>query len=410
MPEKLTTKILCVDDEDNILAMYRRSLGREYTLYTANSPLDALDLIKEHKDFAVIVSDYSMPTINGVEFLKLARDLAPDSVQIMLTGNIELDIAIQTINEINVYRYLSKPFPMDELRKVLASAINQYQLVIDKHMLSEELKRKNIELVASNEALAKQKKLLEYELELAKTVYSKVHAYGHSEPDGLDYINHNKETAGGDFLLTHTNLSQQSFYIMMGDLTGHGLSAALAVLLVTEIFDTLCIANPSIEMLVGDINEKMCRKLPLELFCAAFLIRLDWRVGKLSIWQGGMPDAYLLDAQGNLVKKIVSNNLPLGVLAEQNYLGTAIHISVDEATSLFVYSDGLIEQSNQQNIMFGDENLLAMLRTTLSNQRRVDMVLQSLKVHQQEQAQLDDVSMIELNFSRVSKALNALSV
>jgi serine phosphatase RsbU (regulator of sigma subunit) len=111
-----------------------------------------------------------------------------------------------------------------------------------------------------------------------------------------------------------------------------------------------------------------------------------------------------------LVKKIVSNNLPLGVLAEQNYLGTAIHISVDEATSLFVYSDGLIEQSNQQNIMFGDENLLAMLRTTLSNQRRVDMVLQSLKVHQQEQAQLDDVSMIELNFSRVSKALNALSV
>ncbi|WP_347987165.1 SpoIIE family protein phosphatase [Methylomonas sp. AM2-LC] len=405
MIDKSTDKILFVDDEENILSMFRRTLGREYDLYTCKSAAEALALIEDHSDFAVIVSDYSMPSINGMDFLMQSRHLTPDTVFIMLTGNMELDIAIKTINEINIFRYLPKPFPTDELRKVIIAAISQYHLIIDKRALSIALERKNFELAANNVKLAQQKELLEYELEMAKTVYKKIFAYGHSEPDGLDYINISKEETGGDFLLTHTNNNELTFFLMLGDFTGHGLSSGLAILLVTEIFETLCAENPNIELLACDINEKMCRKLPTELFCAALLLRMDLRTGILQVWQGGMPEAYLLDSQGHIVNKVLSNNLPLGVLANQDFSETVNFYNSSDATSIFVYSDGVVEQCDPQELMFGYERLQKTLCTTEPEIRRVDQLIKNLTHHQQDNPQCDDISMLELSFSRVTKAL-----
>ena len=128
MSQKSTAKILCVDDEENILHMFRRTIGREYTLFTANSGENGLKILAENPDIAVILSDFNMPGINGVEFLKQARELTPYAVEIMLTGNIELDVAINAINETDIFRYLPKPCPMDTLRKVLTDALNQYYL------------------------------------------------------------------------------------------------------------------------------------------------------------------------------------------------------------------------------------------------------------------------------------------
>ena len=102
MLNNASDKVLCVDDEDNILAMFHRTLGRIFSIVTVNSGKKALDLLADNVEFAVIISDYSMPSINGVEFLKLAREISPNSVQILLTGNIELDIAVKAVNETNV--------------------------------------------------------------------------------------------------------------------------------------------------------------------------------------------------------------------------------------------------------------------------------------------------------------------
>lgn len=398
-------KILCVDDEDNILNMFRRTIGREYRLCTANSAETALNILREQTDFALIISDFTMPDVNGVEFLKLAREYSPDTVQVMLTGNIELDIAIKTINETNVFRYLPKPCPIEELRKVIAAALNQYHLIIDRQRLLEELAHKNLDLEAKNAQLAKQKILLEHELEMARIVYSKVFDYGHVDYEGLDYLIAAKETVGGDFLLTHADPGLQYVYMMLGDLTGHGLQSALAALLVTELFEVHCAANPEIEQLACDINDKMCLKLPTGLFLAALLLRLNLQTGEIQIWQGGMPDAFFLDSNGQVMKAVSSNNLPLGILADQNFVGTSTSHHVSDAVSLFVYSDGVIEQLEDEQSMFGYESLINALSTTQTGQRRVDAVLERLRSHQNHQQQGDDISMFELHFATILKTL-----
>ena len=236
MIDNQSDKILCVDDEVNILHMFKRTLGRRHELFTANSGDAALEILREHLDIAVIVVDYNMPGLDGIEFLKLAHQFSPDSVQIMLTGNIDLAVSIKAINETNIFRYLPKPCPMEALRKVVQDALEQYHLMLEKRQLSAALEQKNQELAATNAELGKQKDLLEQELEMARTVYGRVVSHDQDKLDGLDYLVSAKEGVGGDFLLTHTSSNKKTFYLMMGDLTGHGLQSALAVLLVAEGF------------------------------------------------------------------------------------------------------------------------------------------------------------------------------
>lgn len=407
MPDNSADKILCVDDEDNILHLFRRTLGREFNLHLANSAETALNLLREHADFAVIMSDYNMPGINGVEFLKMARALSPDTVLVMLTGNIELDVAIKTINETDIFRYMPKPCPMEVMRKVILDALGQYHLIVAKQQLSEQLAQKNRDLILINAELAKQKHLLEYELEMAKIVYSKVYQYGHDEPDGLDYFIAAKEAVGGDFLLTHASHDGCAYYLMMGDLTGHGLQSALAVLLVTEIFDALCDSKPSLEALAQNINDKMCQKLPTGLFCAAILVKLDLSTGHFYVWQGGMPDAYLLDADGRVLNTLSSNNLPLGISADQTFSNNASYHAIHSANSLFVCSDGVTEQMDSGHGMFGRERLRDALVDTPPGSRRSDHVVAQLRAHQSSQEQCDDISLFELNLPRIVKALES---
>ena len=401
MSQKSTAKILCVDDEENILHMFRRTIGREYTLFTANSGENGLKILAENPDIAVILSDFNMPGINGVEFLKQARELTPYAVEIMLTGNIELDVAINAINETDIFRYLPKPCPMDTLRKVLTDALNQYYLLTEKNRLTKELEQ-------SNQELLKQRYLLEHELEMAKIVYSKANAFALKPPDGLDFHIAAKETVGGDFILTHTSADGLVFYFMLGDLTGHGLQSALAVLLVNEVFEVLCLTKPSVEEFAQNINEKMCRKLPIGLFCAAALVKLDIANQEMHIWLGGLPEAFLLDARGRILETLNSQNLPLGVLIEQNFAGTSSRHAFNSASSLFIYSDGVIEQVGPDQTMFGIENLKELLENTEPNQRRVDKVMQALLAHQQQEPQSDDISLAELNFKQLSNFENMI--
>ncbi len=405
MTPKQTDKILFIDDEENMLHMFHRALGRQFTIATANGSGQALTLLQEDGPFAVIIADYNMPDVNGIELLRQAFMLSPDTVQIMLTGNIQLDVAIDAINQTNVYRYLPKPCPMDLLRKVIDDALDQFHLIQDKQRLTREIEQQNLQLAAMNDELTRQKYMLEYELEMAKSVYGNIVLFEENEPDGLDYFSAPKDTVGGDFMLSHISKDREFFYLMVGDITGHGLQSALVVSLISNVFDDLNNNLISIDQLAQNINSKMCSKLPTGLFCSAVLARLEKNTDSISLWQGGMPNAFLLDADGKIVETLNSNNLPLGVLAEQDFSQSTSSYPLSSASSLFVYSDGVTEQMNQDQTMFGEDRLLTALLSSPSGAKRVEFVMSALQAHQQNEPQADDISMMEMNFARISQSL-----
>lgn len=121
-------KILFVDDDEKILAMFRRTLAHRFQMETETSPEQALELVRQG-GVAVVVADLRMPKLDGFAFLARVSELSPLTVKIMLTGHADLEAAIAGVNEGRLFRFLTKPCPTETLIRSLEAALEQYRLV-----------------------------------------------------------------------------------------------------------------------------------------------------------------------------------------------------------------------------------------------------------------------------------------
>ncbi|MCD4691554.1 MAG: response regulator, partial [Calditrichales bacterium] len=137
----MSTKILFVDDEQHVLSSHRRTFRKKYDVVTAMGGEIALETIETKGPFPVVVSDMQMPGMNGVQLLSKIRKIAPDTIRIMLTGNADLNTAMEAVNEGNVYRFLTKPCHPEQLAKIIDSGVRQYQLIkAEQELLNKTLK------------------------------------------------------------------------------------------------------------------------------------------------------------------------------------------------------------------------------------------------------------------------------
>lgn len=144
----MSNRILCVDDEPAILQAFQRNFRKKFEIEVAESGDDALALLREGgEQFAVIVSDLKMPGMDGIEFLKRARSISPESVRMMLTGNADMNVAIEAVNQGNVFQFLTKPCSMDLMATALENAVKQYHLVIAEQELLEETLQGSVQIL-----------------------------------------------------------------------------------------------------------------------------------------------------------------------------------------------------------------------------------------------------------------------
>ena len=132
----MSDTVLLVDDEQAILDGLRRQLRGKFQIETATGSEAGLEAIAAQQ-FAVVVSDLRMPVMDGVRFLSEVRERSADSVRIMLTGQADVEAAVQAVNRGNLFRFLTKPCPPDELAAALEAGIAQHKLVTAERELLE---------------------------------------------------------------------------------------------------------------------------------------------------------------------------------------------------------------------------------------------------------------------------------
>ena len=147
-------RVLFVDDEENILRSIKRLFMEEsYEVLTTNSGEKALELLKDGQDIGLIVSDQRMPGMLGVDLLKQASEISPDTLRIILTGYTDINAAIDAINKGGAYQYITKPWKDDELIQIVRDAVYRYSLIRENKRLTEIVKRQNEELKQWNDQL-----------------------------------------------------------------------------------------------------------------------------------------------------------------------------------------------------------------------------------------------------------------
>jgi len=149
----MTDRILCVDDDPEVLAGMQRVLRKQFDADTAVGGQEGLAAIGRNGPYAVVVSDYRMPGMDGIEFLSRVREISPDTVRLMLTGHAHLDVTMAAVNEGNIFRFLTKPVQADELAKALEAAVRQYRLITAERELLEKTLHGSIKLLTDVLAL-----------------------------------------------------------------------------------------------------------------------------------------------------------------------------------------------------------------------------------------------------------------
>jgi len=148
------TVILLVDDDANVLKAVSRLLyDMDYDVLTATSGDAGLELLRNNSTVHVVVSDYLMPGMNGMDFLRKVAELYPDCVRIIMTAHSETKIVVPAINEGLLYRFLLKPWDDDELKTAIAAAHERYRLIMLNRQLYRDLQVSNNELRELNEHL-----------------------------------------------------------------------------------------------------------------------------------------------------------------------------------------------------------------------------------------------------------------
>jgi two-component system, NtrC family, sensor kinase len=147
-------RILFVDDERNVLRSLERTfLDEDYEILTANSGAEGLQALREISPVQVVISDYRMPEMNGVEFLRQVCAEWPGTVRIVLSGYADSASIVSAINDGQIYKFIPKPWNDDELKVTIVNSLERYHLNKKNKELTEALKIKNEELERINNDL-----------------------------------------------------------------------------------------------------------------------------------------------------------------------------------------------------------------------------------------------------------------
>lgn len=187
--------------------------------------------------------------------------------------------------------------------------------------------------------------------------------------------------------------SDGRFYVLLADATGHGLAAAISVLPVLTLFYDIVEFGLPLGRVIAKINSQLRKALPVGRFVACGCLCVDPKSGQSEVWVGGLPDAFLIDGAGRVVRDIKSAHLPLGIEDLDWRKSAAESLTVPPGGQLVMFSDGLVEAQNAAGEPFGVERLCAALAGA-DAAARLDAVKDAISLHLGDDSPHDDVTLM----------------
>lgn len=151
-------RILLLDDEKNVLAALKRSLkqlysGEEWEVEVFSDAQAAIQRFAAI-DFDFVVSDYHMPVMNGIDFLRIIKEIQPNTIRLMLSASADFRTVMDAINEAEVFRYIPKPWVQEELKEIMDLASTHRDQIVEDKRLADQL-RAQLNPISEQEKAAK---------------------------------------------------------------------------------------------------------------------------------------------------------------------------------------------------------------------------------------------------------------
>ena len=322
-------------------------LETDYELLEFTNPVEAAREITG-RPVDLVISDFLMPEMNGVEFLGKVRQAQPDAIRILLTGFADKENAIRAINEVGLYHYLEKPWDNESLLLLVRNALREKSLRGQLSDLIAEYER----LIARHRSLSDRHALVEREMDMAARVQQSLLPDEPPQVKGyhVAWTFRPSSTLGGDFY--DVAQSETTTVILLADVSGHGIQAALTSMLLKASFQDAARTTATPGDLLERMNASLYRVLPSGIYACAGLIYLGPNERGAVVANAGLPHPRVIRSNGG-VDELPLDGLPLGMMAEcPQSLRDQAEVQMSAGDTLIFATDGLGEARNRSGDYF----------------------------------------------------------
>ena len=361
-------KILIVDDDRLILMALEQTIKREgHEILKASNGEEAVEILR-HQRVAVIICDQMMPGISGIDVLKQAQEICPETIRILLTGNRDLAIAMEAINIGHVSQFIEKPWEDALLRQTVNASIEKYKLVKENQKLHDTI-------LLQHKALAIAHENLRQELTLGARIHETL-LVGKCPTNipsfSIAAMSIPSKEIDGDFFEFYQP-SHEIMDLVIGDVMGKGIPAALVGTAVktqmirfaipythSQVFtkegcwqDDLLMPHEILKRIEQEIAPQL---IELEYFVTLLYGRFNSSKKTFTYVDCGSTKPIHYRAAEKKSYLIEGTNYPLGIMAEDYYQSMETTFAVDD---LFVfYSDGVTEMRSEENELYGTQRII----------------------------------------------------
>ncbi len=369
----LGTALVVEDNRSQRLLLRNLLESLDYAVVEAENGEEALQRFVESSP-DIVFMDVVMPRMDGLEATRRIKAHDPqDFIPVVFLTSINPDQLRRCI-EAGGDDVLGKPYDPAMLAYKLHALIRRRAMHHEFRQLHQHIQR---------------------EQEIAEEVLSSAVLRGNAQPPGLEQLQRPASTFCGDLLLVGY-AENGDLHLLLGDFTGHGLSAALGAMPASQVFRAMLAKGfPPAQILAG-INTKLRQLMPTGLFMAGIYVVLPTSLDRFDVCNCGMPDGLLLGPDGGGVeRRIASTGLPLGVL--DSGAGDYVFASLPalDGTLLVLTSDGVTEACDPRGEAFGSARLERLVKGAPRG-RVVDSVSGALQRFCAGEPQADDISMVAL--------------
>ncbi|MBF0100220.1 MAG: fused response regulator/phosphatase [Desulfobacterales bacterium] len=387
--------ILIIDDEPLIRKTLKKNLELEgYSVQLAEDGVQGIQLCHE-TPVDIIILDIKMPKMSGLEVLKEIKKTPSYTEVIMITGHGEIESAIEAMKS-GAFAYIRKPIDSDELEIEIKKAADRIELKKRLDEYTKQLEIQNNDLTVAQAKLESLYSYLRREYDIATHVFRNVIRNKDLKCKNVRILSSPVDVVCGDVALVVPK-PVGGMYMLVGDFTGHGLSAAIGAIPVSEFFYKMTSKLVPLKRIIAEINQLLKENLPTGLFLSACLIELDELNGEMQVFNAGMPDIFVLRDQGGIKQRIKSSHLPLGIVDNEKTNFMIDLIPIDPCDRVYIYTDGVIESLNIKQEMFGKERLEIILNQTYENGSIIfERLGTQLELFLDGNPQHDDITIVEM--------------
>lgn len=379
-PERLC--ILIADDNASDRLLLSAIVGRQgHTVLCASNGVEAVELFQEQRP-QLILMDAMMPVMDGFEAARRIKQMAGESlVPIIFLTSLTEGEALARCLDAGGDDFIAKPYNQLILAAKI-NAMNRLRLLQDT-------------VLQQRDMIARHHQYLLHEQRVAKAVFDQVAHSGCLSAPNIRYLQSPYALFNGDLLLAAWTPTG-NMHVLLGDFTGHGLPAAVGAMPLAEVFYGMTAKGYGLPETLREMNAKLKRILPVDMFCCAALLCVNFNQQSVEVWNGGLPDGYLLHADGRPQTPLVSSHLPLGILSAARFDDNTQVYPFAHGDRIFLLSDGVVDSTDNDGELFGMDRLQEVFAANRQPERLIEEVQWAVTRFRGKAR--DDVSMVEVSF------------